>query len=449
MRCSARGGNSQRPIFVSRMDSLTSYKSSPIDATLERVIRFHSFVRYTAIAVALISGSVLLGWAIGNKTLQRILPGMTTMKVNTALELLLLAMTLYSAYRRTRFWEWIAFACVVLVFALGAMTLAEYAFDVDLRIDNFLFVDRDPIRFPGRNAPATLFCFFAIGISLLLLMKRRWIVWAQIALILTSLAPLAMLGGYLYGTPSMYATMQYPVVPLNTAICMMLLCLGGLLLRGGDGLMRIASSESAAGMVARRLLPLSFALPATAGLLTLAGEQTGLYSRAWEAAILVSYCALFFSASVWWTASLLRRTEQLAHDYAERFREFADAMPLIVWMSRPDGSPEFYNQRWYEFTGMARGRIENVSWEKVLHLDDLQNCLTSWESAVRSQQPFQGEYHFFNARTNRYRWLLARARPMRGADGKIVRWYGTCTDIDDQKNAEETAKITLREAETA
>ena len=118
-----------------------------------------------------------------------------------------------------------------------------------------------------------------------------------------------------------------------------------------------------------------------------------------------------------------------------RFRELADAMPQVVWTARADGYLDYFNQRWYEFTGAQPGRGGDASWLPYLHPDDVGACLERWYQAVRTGTPFEIEYRFRDAATAVFRWHLARALPVRDAAGTIVRWYGTATDIDDQKRA--------------
>jgi PAS domain S-box-containing protein len=131
----------------------------------------------------------------------------------------------------------------------------------------------------------------------------------------------------------------------------------------------------------------------------------------------------------------LRRSEA-------QFRQLADAMPQIVWAAQPDGSLDYYNERWYEYTGFPRGESGRQSWEAVLHADDVQRCVNTYFGCIKAERPYQIEHRFKDRRTGGYRWFLGRAVPVRDEQGKVVRWFGTCTDIDDTKRAEEA----LREA---
>jgi PAS domain S-box-containing protein len=120
-----------------------------------------------------------------------------------------------------------------------------------------------------------------------------------------------------------------------------------------------------------------------------------------------------------------------------RFKQLADAMPQMVWTIGQDGGVDYYNERWYEYTGMPRGPRGEESWVPALHPDDVERCKAAWQEAVASERPFQLEYRVKDGRTGLYRWHLGRAVPARDAAGRITQWFGTSTDIDDQKGVEE------------
>ncbi len=127
-------------------------------------------------------------------------------------------------------------------------------------------------------------------------------------------------------------------------------------------------------------------------------------------------------------------------DSEARFRELANAMPQIVWMARPDGYVDYYNDRWYEYTGFPRGDGGDASWEPIIHPDELQFCLDRWYHSIRTGEAYEIEYRYLDRRTGDYRWHLGRALPIRDHAGRILRWYGTATDIDAQRRAEAMAR---------
>jgi PAS domain S-box-containing protein len=130
-----------------------------------------------------------------------------------------------------------------------------------------------------------------------------------------------------------------------------------------------------------------------------------------------------------------RIQRELAESEA-RFRQLADSMPQIVWTARADGYIDYYNERWYQFTGFGRALFGAASWEHVLHPDDLEKTRQAWYAAINTGEPYEIEYRFWDRRENRWRWFMGRALPARDAAGTIMRWFGSSTDIDEQKHAE-------------
>ena len=121
----------------------------------------------------------------------------------------------------------------------------------------------------------------------------------------------------------------------------------------------------------------------------------------------------------------------------ERFRQLADAMPQMVWTARPDGYLDYYNARWHEFTGFgAEGCGHITHWEPILHPDDMKGCYDAWAGSVEKGEAYLVEYRLWDRRGQRYCWHLGRALPVRDKEAQIIKWIGTCTDIDDQKRTE-------------
>lgn len=120
-----------------------------------------------------------------------------------------------------------------------------------------------------------------------------------------------------------------------------------------------------------------------------------------------------------------------------RFRHLADAMPQMVWTAGPDGNIDYYNERWYAFTGFPPDSVGEAAWRSIIHPDDLTNCLETWYASVRTGEPYRVEVRFWDRAESRWRWFMGRALPVRGSSGDIVKWFGTSTDIDEQKSVED------------
>jgi len=135
-------------------------------------------------------------------------------------------------------------------------------------------------------------------------------------------------------------------------------------------------------------------------------------------------------------AEALRREEVALRESEGRLRDMANAMPQIVWTAAADGRLEYFNQRWHEMTGASESVILDQSWLSMTHPDDQEKTRDAWLRAVTTGEPCEVEHRLRVAETGDYRWHLARAHPVRDASGAIIRWYGSCTDIQDQKSVE-------------
>ena len=123
-----------------------------------------------------------------------------------------------------------------------------------------------------------------------------------------------------------------------------------------------------------------------------------------------------------------------------RLRTIIDTIPTLAWASRPDGSAEFFNRRWLDYCGLSSEEASGWGWTSAVHADDLNRLADYWRSILAS-----GESGEIEGRLRRfdgvYRWFLFRANPLRDESGNIVQWYGTNTDIEERKSAEEALRL--------
>jgi PAS domain S-box-containing protein len=117
------------------------------------------------------------------------------------------------------------------------------------------------------------------------------------------------------------------------------------------------------------------------------------------------------------------------------FRRIVDALPHLVWIARPDGSIDYYNQSCVDYTGLTFDELQGWGWQRVVHPDDVELKLRRWAEAVSSGSPFEIEYRLRQA-DGTYRWHLARALPILDEAGQVETMFGTSTDIEDQKQTQ-------------
>src|SRR5580698_6658519 len=138
-------------------------------------------------------------------------------------------------------------------------------------------------------------------------------------------------------------------------------------------------------------------------------------------------------------AELQRQNERLRRSERE-LREVIETIPCMAWSASADGAAQFFNRRWLEYAGLAADQVQDWGWTTAVHPYDLDALVDYWRSAIASGQPGEIE-----ARLRRfdgvYRWFLFRATPSFDDKGKVAKWYGTNTDIDDRKRAEQALTI--------
>jgi PAS domain S-box-containing protein len=133
---------------------------------------------------------------------------------------------------------------------------------------------------------------------------------------------------------------------------------------------------------------------------------------------------------------LLAREQEVrgaAEANEQRYRFLAESIPQQVWTAHPDGALDYVNQQTVEYFSRAAGDIVGDNWQQVIHPDDLPACIERWEQSLKSGEIYEVEFRLRRGTDGDYRWHLGRALPMRDAEGRIIRWFGTNTDIDDQK----------------
>lgn len=131
-----------------------------------------------------------------------------------------------------------------------------------------------------------------------------------------------------------------------------------------------------------------------------------------------------------------KQAEEALRESEDRFRTLADNIPNLAWIANPDGWIFWYNKRWYEYTGATAEKMEGWGWQSVHHPNELPKVMETWTRAIKTGQPFEMVFPLKGS-DNIFRPFLTRVIPVKDNEGKIVRWFGTNTDITDQIKAEE------------
>ena len=149
----------------------------------------------------------------------------------------------------------------------------------------------------------------------------------------------------------------------------------------------------------------------------------------------------------WDTVERVEAVEALLESES-KFRGIVNSIEQMIWSTLPDGYHDYYNDRWYEYTGTPHGSTDGEGWNGMFHPDDQERARAKWSQSLTTGDPYQIEYRLRH-NSGDYRWVMGRAHPVRDEGGRITRWFGTCTDIQDIVDAREVLTRSRSELEAA
>jgi PAS domain S-box-containing protein len=414
---------------------------------------FSQCAAYLAIGIGL---AVLVGWLFDVTTLKSILPGLTTLKPNTAVGIVLCGIALWLLSMPARLTEpraRIGFACAGAVVVVALLTLAEYSFGWDVGIDRLLF--RDAVSsagasMPGRMSINSAVSFLLIGSALLTINLEsadgtRPTEW--LALIAALISYLALLG-YLYGVESLQRIGPYASMALHAVMLFLVLCAGILFARPDRGLIGLLTTNSAGAVMGRRLLPAAVLIPPLLGWLRTLGQEAGWYGSGLGRAMLVASVVIVFTSLIWrnvWRlnrvdADRLRATRQV-REGRELLQAIVDNSPAVIYAKDLAGRYLMVNRRFAElFPGIAAdamGKTDHDLFSKqeadIYRAMDQRvaatgNALTGEEQVTLVDGP-----HTF----------ISVKAPLRDHGGDTYAIFGISTDITERKVAESERAVLL------
>lgn len=138
-----------------------------------------------------------------------------------------------------------------------------------------------------------------------------------------------------------------------------------------------------------------------------------------------------------------KRAEDALRESEEKFSMLAESVPQLVWMAESDGSVFWYNQNWFDYTGTSPEQMKGWGWQSVHDPEMLPAVKERWMESIKTGRRFEMEFPL-RGRDGRFRWFLTRVNPGRDADGRIVRWFGTNTDVDEQRRLDMRNRFVLQ-----
>jgi PAS domain S-box-containing protein len=401
-----------------------------------------------------------VGWQFDVGALKSVIAGSAVMKPNTALCLALLGTALIASAhgfwarpsRRVRLA--LSRLCSAATLAVSAVTLAEYLGLGPFALDQWLFHDvlsALPVPHPGRMSPAAAFSIVMLSGALLSL-DARSLAGKRIGQALTLsavLVPAVALLGYLYGARALYEFKPFATMALHTAAVLTLLAIGVLFARPERAIVSELLKRNHGGFMARRLLPVAIVIPVIVGGLRVMGQKRGLFSHEVGVAVLVAATSFILGTLVWLIARLMNRldAERRAADLQSlralraaesRWRALVEASAQIVWTADSAGRVIESSPSWRAFTGQTIQQTRDSPFGAI-HPDDQARVNAEWRQAVTARTPFELEFRLHHV-SGEWRWTLARAVPLRAADGSVTSWVGMNIDITERKRGQQLAE---------
>ncbi|QFS42804.1 PAS domain S-box protein [Nostoc sphaeroides] len=367
----------------------------------------NSLVAKVASAIAVFVGSlVLVGWCLGIEVLKRGFAGSpATMKANTALCFVLCGMSLWlfltageqgAEENNSKLFPHfptllISRVCAITVTTIAALTLCEYVFGWNLHIDELLFRDLSTgiaTLHPGRMGVNTGLNFMLLSVALQILIhpkNHRSYWYAQIITLIATLISFQALMGYAYKVKVLYGLAPYTTsMALHTAVLFSLLSIGILWARSEQGLMRVVTSDSYGGLLARRLLIAAIAVPSILGWVIVEGQRAGQYDPAFAVSVFAIVVIVIFTILIWESARVVERLShqrdlaQLAlRTYEAKLGSFVDSNVIGILFGDVYGgiqqaNDEFLRMIGYTQEDLLAGRLSwhNITPPEYLYLDE-------------------------------------------------------------------------------
>ncbi len=397
------------------------------------------FAGPAALAVGL---SVLLGWLFEIEALKSVLPGLATMKPNTAFAFACAGASLWIQRGHPTGWtRRLERTLASLPALIGALTLGETLLDLDFGIDRLLFHAPEPLRM----SEATALNFLLLGIALLALDQRwRRRIAPSLSLVSLSVSLLALMG-YAYNVESLYDVFPFASMALHTSAAFFVLGLGVLFARQDGGLVRLLASDGHGGTMARRLLPAAVFIPFVLGWLRLLGERAGLYETGFGVGLFALASTLVFTALVWWNAELLQQAE-IARQRDERTLRLQgaalEASANAIVITDAAGNIQWVNPAFTSLTGYSAAeitgknpRILKSGRQKREFYKDLWDTILAgktWHGVLVNQRKDGSIYLDEQTIT-----------PVLDSQGRVANFIAVKQDITERRRAEEA----LRESE--
>jgi PAS domain S-box-containing protein len=402
-----------------------------------------SISRAAAGTAVVVGAVVLTGWTFNLDFLKSLSPNLASMKTNTALSMLLSGVSLWSlsGVSRPNWKSALGYGCAIVMLLIGVLTGSEMAFHWNLGIDQLVFKEVHlavGTSSPNRMSINTAICITLIGTGLLLLERRIGNQRpSQVIALASGLVSLSAVIGYVFDVHALYSISVFTGMAIHTAITILVLSLGLLLVRSQDGFMSVVSRESPSGTLVRKLLPVALLLPTLGGWVRWEAQKHGLFGTEIGIILFASFNTITLIAFMYTGVVLLNQLIYRVQASEERLQLAVEAAQLGVWDLDLISDRAFRSLRHDQIFGYESLQPEWGLEIAVYHIvpEDRERFRSNFAEALKANEFFT-ECRINRAADRSLRWICAQGRVYRDLVGKPVRMRGVVADITDRKQAE-------------
>ena len=424
-------------------------------------MRCRAFSIAFALVTFCIGGAALLGWLLNNEILKRVHPALVTMKANTSICLMLVALSVFLVQDGSITKRRIAQVLAAIVATVGLLTLSQHLGGWNAGIDQLLFQEtREQAgrSFPGRMGIAASLNFSFLGLALWFIDARsnRWFRLSNISVLTVVAITLLVFLYYFYGI-EVEPIARYFTIALHTVVAFLSICAAILLARPERGLMAMLLGNSPGAIVARRMWP-AFLLVIVLGWIRTLGHSAGWFSSGFATAVFVLSILLLLAGLIWWTGASLNRTDkerQLAgtalRDSEARLTALLEQLPVGIGLTDREGRFLIRNSILNEFVGdqiSSRDPVSKTRW-RGWDADGRLLEPTEWPGAraLRGESVNPGKEMLYTAADGKQIWMRVASVPFRDQAGEVSGIIAVVQNIDEQRRAENRLEVIFRVSE--
>ena len=419
--------------------------------------------RVSSIAFALVAfcigGAAFFGWVFNNEFLKRVHPALVTMKANTAICLMLVAISILLIHDPSTVKRRISQVCAAIVAAVGLLTLSQHLFGWDLGIDQLLFTESTSeagLSFAGRMGVAASLNFSLLGIALGLIDARskRWFRLSNIAVLLVAAITLLVFLYYFYGVDRHEPVGIYFTIALHTAVAFFSICAAILIARPERGIVTALLGNSPGAVIARRMWPVLL-IVVLLGWIRVNARNEGWFSPGFATAAFVLAILLLLAGLIWWTAVSLNRTDRerrlanIALRHSEsRLMALLEQLPVGIGLTDREGRFLISNAPLNNFVGDRVPSSDPAATTRWRGWDEDGRPLdrSEWPAAraLRGESVSPGMEFLHTTDDGKQIWTRILSVPFRDQADEIAGVIVVVENIDEQRRAEHRLDVLVR-----